>query len=88
MGRAAWGFMVIAVAIVLMLSQRLFGVQGNWSFLLGMWVGVVGLALINSASRDEDRKRRRIIREKLKEREERLAATPGAEEDEDLTSST
>ncbi len=88
MGRAAWGFVVIAVAIVLMLSQRLFGVQSNWTFLLGMWVGVVGLALINSASRDEDRKRRRIVRQKLKEREERLAATPEIEEDEDPTSST
>ncbi|MFO8061054.1 MAG: hypothetical protein R6U70_10435 [Bacillota bacterium] len=74
MGRAAWGFVVIAVAIVLMLSQRLFGIESTWPFFLGLWVGVVGLSLINSASRDEERKRRRIIEQRLKEREERLAA--------------
>ncbi len=86
MGRAAWGFVVIAVAIVLMLSQRLFGVQSNWPFFLGMWVGVVGLSLINSASRDERRTRRRIVEQRLKEREERLAAS--SEKDEDTTPSS
>lgn len=68
MSRAAWGFVVIAVAIIMMLSGTLFDVEGDLAFLIGLWVGVVGLALINSGQREEARKQREIYEEQVRKR--------------------
>ncbi len=71
MSRAAWGFVVIAVAIIMMLSGTLFDVESDLPFLIGLWVGVVGLALINSGQREETRKQREIYEEQVRRRTER-----------------
>ena len=73
MNRAVLGFIVIGIAILMMLSRTLFGVESDLPFILGLWVGVVGLALINSSSRDEDRKRRKIYEQRLQEKKAKLA---------------
>ncbi len=68
MARTIMGFATIGVAIVLMLSPNLFGIESNWPFVLGLWVGVVGLALINSRAQREDYKRKEEIKKRLKEK--------------------
>ena len=82
MNRAVWGFIVIAVAIIMMLSGTLFDVESDIPFLIGLWVGVIGLALINSGQREETKKQREIyqeqVRKKLEEEE-----TPEKSEDEE-----
>lgn len=64
--RTIAGFATIGVAIFLMLAPNLFQLDSNWPFLLGLWVGVLGLALINSRARREEYKRKKQIREQLK----------------------
>lgn len=70
MARTIAGFATIGVAIVLMLSRNLFGIESNWPFMLGLWVGVLGLALINSRAQREDYKRKKQIEERLREQAE------------------
>jgi len=69
LSRVVLGFMIIGIAIALMLAPTLLDLEVNWPFILGLWVGVVGLMLINSSSREEDKARKEIFEKRMRERQ-------------------
>ncbi len=81
MSRVVLGFMVIGIAIVLMLVPTLTEMEGNWPFILGLWVGVLGLMLINSTSREEDQRRKEIFEQRMREREKQRQSEEDGDEE-------